>query len=464
MMDGLRGCGGRKHHPPPIPRAHPFGASSQAQWILGRALISHGEYEEAETIIHEALPKARNLFGSGNLHTNRFIGGLIVLYEETGRVELADALRHEYAKALAGNMWSVPLSEAIFAMPMGNREIFEILRDIPAMPLERGSLKAEVIERILELRRAVPDDDPRAAVIAMMIGNAFRAMFARVDHPQIARHLFEDSIEVLRNNPYAHEGHVGWSLHRYLFFYANQMRSVGQHETVLELAYEALPILERVYGDLDVNTHNIRTIIGRAYLDMGEYETAERYIQRAYADVLRAHGPAHIGPIRYVETHLDLYREWDRMDVAIAFLEENLPMHIHNPDTTPEHLRELVRIITTHGGFPGFIYEQAMEMARMVYEREPDEPHPYTYAALGRAYFRLGKYQKAIEAFRTYAGDEPMSGVVQGMMAMALVQIAAEDEATAACRGFREAAPFMMQRTPYFVDEVLSTCDPLLED
>lgn len=438
-----------------LPDGHPM--VQHMLLLLGRSLVRAEQYEEAELVILPAAEQLRRDFDSVNPNHTFAMRELIEFFEQSGQEHRIGSLREELAIQSAMRNYATTLLLSGAAYPPEHQPFYDVLLEVNRHHVFKTLPDSELIEQLLEQRQAIPDESPLAAVTADLI-RRYAHRF-REDHPELAEPMYREVLRILRVNEHAHGSKLGRT-QRYL---ARTLRALGRNEEAAELAKAAIPLLAQWHG-----THNYRTLEahrlrGNCLTDLGQYAEAEQHLLRSYEGRLEEFGPAYFRAVSSFLDLIHLYSQWRGAQVADAFILQHLPVHLEEPSLSARRLRNITREIVRLPEYSLASYEIALAAAERALEMEPENQS--TWSALGRAQFRLGRFEQAAASL-SRAVDNGVSGLFFDSAFLAMTQYRLGDKVNARMN-LQQFRTDVLERgsSPFFqpfIDEVEQTIGHLL--
>lgn len=254
---------------------------------------------------------------------------------------------------------------------------------------------------MLDIRaQLVPDDDPRAAVIAHYLLRLWyegdETKDYQIGSEQLQLELYSEGVERLRASPHARP----LPLAKALMYQALSLEKQGEFVRAEQAAREGL-LLRQQHGARPRHIATAKSILGGCLVGQARYAEAEPLLKEGFLALAGDLGlRVSYTPI-ILERLYDLYAQWgqpERMDAVLAPLAERALDRTGNP----WELKETSWAIAKSPGFSELTYRLALKVAEKAVAIAPDDPEILN--TLGVARYRSHQYDLALESLERSNG------------------------------------------------------------
>ena len=225
---------------------------------LGRVHQQLGLYDEARTLLEEAVDRRRSLYGDDHLETLASMSSLAGVFENEGKYDEATRLYREILQT--------------YREQHGNNhaEVADVMNGLAlALNAEGKFDEAEQLHReALGInRRILPEDDPALAANINMLASL---LIARGTYDE-AEDLYRESLDLRRRRHGDDHPSIAIGLNNL----AVLLRDVRRFDEAEPLIREALDINRRIFGDEHPHVADNLNTLGSVLRNKGDYEAAE---------------------------------------------------------------------------------------------------------------------------------------------------------------------------------------------
>ena len=181
----------------------------------------------------------------------------------------------------------------------------------------RQSLRYQ--QRFMEIIQAnFPDGHPRLAEAYQYVGLSYSRLY---EH-EMALQYYRQTLDILQNEETLNTEGIASTYNNMGLVYGR----MGETERELEFLQKALSLREKPNSAKATNTHNI----GRAYLDLKDYQKAQQYLHKAARMKKLLVGPRHSTVATTYKELAHLYREQQMYDSTLSYLAAALAIEDNN--------------------------------------------------------------------------------------------------------------------------------------
>ena len=244
--------------------------------MLGESLAAAGEFEEAESILREALDLSRRLFGENHYNVGSCLNELAIIHKTIGDAKTAEAF---YREALDVTRATVGPDSQEYCATLNNLAILIAGRGETA--------EAEQMMRtVLETRRRVlGDDHPDVAYSLAGLATLLHGMRRFDEADALARQALELRKRVLGDEHPA----VATSLNNL----AVMADEAGKYDEAVKYHEQALALRRKLLGPEHNETAVSLNNLARALHHAGQYERSVEMFNEALVLIRKSFGPTH---------------------------------------------------------------------------------------------------------------------------------------------------------------------------
>lgn len=261
-----------------------------------------GWYRKAIEVMKEASPDARD-----RVPAMRGLADALTAHGRTEDLEEAAAVLDE---ALAIRRESPPFDHPVTA---------QLLQSLATVQQRRGEIDAalDAAREALRIRRAILDDDHPDIGSSL---NSYGLILSRLGRPELAEPALEEALDIHRgSHPHGHP-----DLAPILNNLAMVRRALGDASGAEELYREALAILESAHGPRHPDRAHAANNLARALLDQGRLEEAEAWFEVALDLRIEHYSENHAATALVLNNLGFLHRRRGDLERAALFLRRAL--------------------------------------------------------------------------------------------------------------------------------------------
>lgn len=276
-------------------------AEASISYTMGDQFRLMNDYEKAEVLLSRSVELSE---ANPRVTAEQLIwryNGLIDLYADIDDLDRAFALA-EVAVQLLREHPEIPVEMRIDTL-VQYASLYYYKQD-----LEQS---AALFQQAVDLGHAnAPEYDGTVSAIG-----ALAMVYTNLGRYEEAQPLHEQCIEVSLktfgpDHPATLQTEDNYAIHF--------MRS-KEYQKGLDILLRVLPIRERVMGIDHHKTQMTHVLIGRAYLEMGQFEVAEAQFLKGYNALVEVLGPEHRYTLVARQLLYRLYTEWDKPELAMKY-------------------------------------------------------------------------------------------------------------------------------------------------